>query len=631
MMGAMIKLEYANPESGISRMVQRHVKPRPITTVTEWADKNRKLTTEGSGEPGQWSTSRTPYLAEIMDSLSVTSPVERVVMMFASQIGKTEVGLNWIGYVMDHSPAAMLVVVPTLEVRKKWVLQRLSPMLRETPPLRELFSGSKRDATNSEDIKTFPGGMVVLAGANSPSSLASMPIKYVLCDEVDSYETEFSDEGDALGVISQRTVTFPRRKILLISTPKKDKGESVIEAEYEKTDMREFHVPCPHCGEYQVLRWKHADGVYGVVPRETTGAVYYVCRADGCGAYIEEHHKPDMLARGRWIPRHPERKARGYHLSALYAPIGLGLSWAELFAEWKEAQHDTGKLKSFLQLKLGETWENKKEGADPLSIVARLETYPEQMPRRVRSIGIDVQKGRVEMSVYDFGPGDECWGIDHIIIEGDVAGQEIWDELRDEIANIRPDCGGIDTGYSATECYAFADKVRWMLITKGIEGKDKPFVEDNETRKRRLRKRRKKGHSPFLVSNTAAMALITQRLNLPSPTEGQSRPGYIHFPKGDPAFDDEFFRQLASSAHVEVKRNKRSVFEWKEKATHPRNEAFDCWKLALAAVRLGGFDLEKPLAPKKAAPDGSTPPPAASQKPAARRSNIGKDEWSGRL
>lgn len=574
---------------------------RPLTTVSAWADAHRILTTEGSGEPGPWRTSRTPYLREILDALSVSSPVERVVLQFASQIGKTEVGLNWIGYVMEHAPAAMLVVVPTLEVRKKWVLQRLAPMLRESPVLRAMFENKKRDATNSEDIKTFPGGLVVLAGANSPSSLASMPIKYVLCDEVDSYETEFSDEGDALGVITQRTVTFPRRKILLISTPKKDKGESIIEGEYDKTDMREFHVPCPHCDTFQVLRWKHANGAYGLRRNEATGTVHYAC--GHCGERIDEHEKPRMLARGRWIPRHPERPARGYHLSALYAPMGLGLTWAQLYAEWQEAQGDTGKLKAFIQLKLGETWENRKEGADPLNLIARLEDYPEAPPKRTRSVGIDVQKDRIEMSVYEFGPGEECWGIDHVIVEGDTMGPAVWDELAGHIQDARPDCGAIDSGYAADQCYAFSLRrdMRWLLLTKGVNHQaNTPFLEDPIQRKQRLRKRRKKGFAPFLVGNVAAMALITQRLNLPAPVEGGARPGYLHFPKGDPAFDDEFFRQLASSAHVEIKRNKKSVFEWSEKATHPRNEAFDCWKLALAAVRLSGVSLtQKPVATDK--------------------------------
>ena len=306
-------------------------RPRPLTTVSAWADQYRILSSKASGEPGPWRTARTPYLREIMDGLSASSPVQRLVLQFAAQTGKTEVGLGWIGYVMHHSPAPMLVVVPTLEVRKRWTKQRLDPLINETPALRELLANRKRDAANAEDMKDFPGGILVIGGANSPASLASMPIRYVLCDEVDRFPWEVGQEGDPLGLIDERTKTFPRRKVLLVSTPTV-KGLSRIETEYEKSDMRQYHVPCPHCGEYQVLRWRHDDGSYGLVHSAATGATRYACRA--CGTLIDEHHKPAMLERGLWIPRHPERPVRGYHLSGLYSPLGLGFTWSELWDKW---------------------------------------------------------------------------------------------------------------------------------------------------------------------------------------------------------------------------------------------------------------------------------------------------------
>lgn len=602
----------------VLRAMAAFLRPRPLTTVSQWADRHRVLSSKASAEAGQWRTDRTPYLREILDHLSASARTQRVVLCFAAQVGKTEVGLNWIGYVMHHAPAPMLVVLPSLEIRKRWVLQRLAPMLRESTVLREMFANRKRDAANSEDVKDYPGGLLVLSGANSPASLASMPIKYVVCDEVDSYDTELGDEGDPLKLITQRQSNFPRRKLLLVSTPKKPKGESLIENAYLDSDQRQYHVPCPHCDTLQPLLWRHPDGSHGLKRNDATGEVYYGCRA--CGERIQEHHKPAMLAAGRWIARRPDHPTRGYHLTALYAPIGLGLSWRELWDEWLDAQTDTSKLKSFIQTKLAETWEAKKEGVDATRLVARLEVYPEHMPRRLRAVGIDVQKGRIEMSVWDFGPGEECWAIDHIIVEGDEAATETWDALYAEIDAIRPDCGAIDSGYAATQVYAFAARLRWLLVTKGIEGTDKTFVEDPESRRKRLRKRRKKGHAPLLVGNVAAMMLITQRLNLPAPDPGQPMPGYLHLPKGDPAFDDEYLRQLASSAYVEEKRQKKTVYVWKEKATHPRNEAFDCWKLALFAARLTGKPMQ---ARHDTEPDATaTAPPMPTPTPTNARPGL---------
>ena len=163
-------------------VLAKSVRPRPLTTVSAWSDKYRILTSKGSGEPGQWRTDRTPYLREILDHLSATSAVQRLVLMFAAQTGKTEVGLNWIGYVMQHAPAPMLVVLPTLEVRKRWVRQRLDPLLNETPVIRQIFDNRRaRDAGNAEDLKDFPGGMLVVGGANSPASLASR-LQAARCD-----------------------------------------------------------------------------------------------------------------------------------------------------------------------------------------------------------------------------------------------------------------------------------------------------------------------------------------------------------------------------------------------------------------------------------------------------------------
>lgn len=140
------------------RVLSASCKPKPPQTVSQWSDQFRVLSGKASGEAGKWRTDRTPYLREIMDSLSVRSSVQRIVMMFAAQLGKTEVGLNWIGYVMDQAPGPMLTVVPTLEVRKRWVKQRLDPLLTETPVLRKSFDGKRsRDSSNAEDMKDFPG------------------------------------------------------------------------------------------------------------------------------------------------------------------------------------------------------------------------------------------------------------------------------------------------------------------------------------------------------------------------------------------------------------------------------------------------------------------------------------------
>ena len=579
----MILGDTASMRAELYGVLSMSCRPRAITTVSKWADTHRVLSSKGSSEPGKWKTSRTPYLQEIMDHLSVTSPVQRVVMMFASQVGKTEAGLNWLGYIMEHAPAPALVVLPTLEVRKRWVRQRLDPMLNETPVLRQIVdSRSKRDGSNAEDMKDYPGGMLVVGGANSPASLASMPIRYVLLDEVDRFPWEVGQEGDPIGLIDERTKTFPRRKLLMVSTPTV-KGGSRIEMEYEKSDMREYHVPCPHCGQYQVLRWKHADGNYGLIHSDATGDVFYACRE--CGARIDEHHKPAMLAKGRWIPRHPDRKIRGYHLNGLYSPLGLGFTWKELWDSWQDAHGDTANLKRFVNTTLAETWEEQGDSIDDLALISRLEDYGEETPWLYITAGVDVQKDRLEATIDGWSSGEENWTIDHLIIPGDTALPDVWADLEDELKACNINIACIDSGYNTSMVYEFCATRAWAIPIKGVTGMGRPLIEDERRRRQRLRRRRKKGNPVEPIGVDQGKALIYARLKIID-----AGPQYIHFPR-TPAFDDEYFTQLAAEKLITKVRGGRPFQEWKQ--TRPRNEALDCKVYSLAALRLGNPDFEK--------------------------------------
>lgn len=557
------------------------IKPRPAKTVSTWADSYRVLTSKGSGEPGIWRTDRTPYLREIMDELSASSATQRVVLMFAAQTGKTEVGLNWLGYVMHHAPGPMLTVLPTIEVAERWVMQRLNPMLVEVPALREIYNAQRsRDAANSKYIKDFPGGVLVIGGANSPASLASMPIRYVLCDEVDRFPWETGREGDPLGLIDERTKTFPRRKVLLVSTPT-IKGTSRIESEYNASDMREYRVPCPHCATRQVLKWRHEDGTYGLRHDAATGETYYSCRE--CGERIFEHHKTQMLAGGRWVARHPGRAVRGYWLSGLYSPVGLGFTWTELWQKWESCHGDTANLKRFINTTLGETWEERGDSVNDALLIGRLETYPANIQSRVVTAGVDVQKDRLEATIVAWGALEEAWVLDHIIIPGDTARMDVWDDLHDDLVAAGVQFAAIDSGYNTSMVYDFTASRRWAIAIKGVTGTSRPLIEDERKRAQRMRARRKRGTHVEPIGVDQGKALIYSRLKLTQPGAG-----YIHFPNAG-AFDDEYFAQVAAEKLVTKIKGGRPHSEWVQ--TRSRNEALDCLVYATAAARLSGVDL----------------------------------------
>ncbi len=275
----------------------------------------------------------TPYLQELMDALSPRHPAQRVVFMKGSQLGASESGCNWIGYVIHHAPGPMLAVQPSVELAKRFSQQRIDPLIEESPSLRAKVAPARsRDSGNTVLSKEFPGGILVLTGANSAVGLRSMPVRYLFLDEVDAYPPSADDEGDPVTLAEARTRTFSwRRKVFLASTPT-IKGLSRIEREYEASDRRRFFVPCPHCGHPQHLMFERLRWQKG---QPETAA--YVC--EGCEQPIAEHHKTQMLAEGEWRPMavSVDPLSIGFHLSSLYSPVGW-LSWERIAREWEACQ-----------------------------------------------------------------------------------------------------------------------------------------------------------------------------------------------------------------------------------------------------------------------------------------------------
>jgi phage terminase large subunit GpA-like protein len=241
------------------------LRPPPQLTVSQWAERHRILGSRASSEPGPWRTSRTPYLREVMDALSAVHPARRVVFMKGAQVGATESGNCWLGYILHHVPAPALAVQPTVELAKRFSRQRIDPLLEETPALKERVAPARaRDSGNTLLSKEFPGGILVLTGANSAVGLRSMTARFLFLDEIDAYPGDVEGEGDPIALAEARARTFGwRRKAFLVSTPT-IAGRSRIEREYAASDQRRYFVPCPHCGEmqwlkFERLRWEKGD------------------------------------------------------------------------------------------------------------------------------------------------------------------------------------------------------------------------------------------------------------------------------------------------------------------------------------------------------------------------------------
>ena len=390
--------------------------PEPALLVSDWADKHRMLGSRGSAEPGPWRTNRTPYLRDVMDALSPAHPARRVVFMKGAQVGGTECGNNWIGYVIHHAPGPMLAVQPTTELAKRFSDQRIDPLVEETPAIRQRVAPARsRDSGNRQLSKEFPGGQLVMTGANSAVGLRSMSARFLFLDEVDAYPGDVEGEGDPVALAEARARTFGwRRKTLLVSTPTIS-GLSRIEREYLASDQRRFFLPCPHCAAMQWLRFERL-----VWEKGEPDSARYLCEA--CDGAIGEQHKTAMLAGGEWRPTAiaGDPHAIGFHISALYSSVGW-FSWSQAVRDWEAAQGDDRAIKTFRNTVLGETWQESGEAPDWQRLYDRREEWAPGTVAEgglLLTAGVDVQRDRLEASIWAWAQDRQSWLIEHRILVG---------------------------------------------------------------------------------------------------------------------------------------------------------------------------------------------------------------------
>jgi phage terminase large subunit GpA-like protein len=601
---------FADPAEFVADILRRHLAVPPVMRCSDWADKFRRIAK--GPEKGLWRTDRTPYLREPMNCMDPENPVQKVVMQFATQLGKSEVIYNSIFKRIHLSPMDMMMVQPTLQDAKDHSSQRFTQTAKLMPQVISRIAETRsRDETNTLFTKEIADGSATLffSGANSARSLASKPLGFAACDEVDGYPLDVDGEGDPIGLVTERMSNFPNRKLLMCSTPT-TKDFSTIEAEYLASDRRRYWVPCPHCLALQVLTWG-ADKEYGIKylktaagePRPETAV--YVC--EHCGAAIENHHKTGMLADGRWIADQPGAQngtVAGFHLSKLYSPVGWK-SWEMLVRDWVSARDaakngDVSKLKRFVNTSLAETWEEQGDRANEHELRKRAADFPLRTVRGdmfVMTIGADVQGDRLEAYRWAWGRGMERQLVDREVIYGDPAQPEVWQRLteyrRTPVLNVHGrevpllatmiDSGGHHTQAVYSYCRAFQGERVHATKGQSQAGKailGRPSAQDVNYRGEKA----KRGVKLWPIGADTAKAEIYGRLRL-----GVPGPGYIHLTRELPA---EVFEQLTAERLVTRYVKGHAKLEW-VKPAGKRNEALDCAVLALAAAHWAGVDRWK--------------------------------------
>lgn len=620
------------------------MKPPDDLTVTEWAEKNRRLSAESSAEPGPWRTERTPYLREPMNAW--TDPkIRHIVMVAASQVGKSEFLNNCIGYVIDQDPGSILFVHPTTIDAKEYSKLRIAPMIRDCPTLRKKVSDPKsRDSGNTILQKTYPGGILTMCGSTEAHALASKPIRYVLGDERDRWALSAGNEGDPWDLAMARQTTFYNAKSGEVSTPTV-KNASAIEAAYATGTMERWKSRCPHCGEYHEIQWadirfEHDEIIIAGKKTYKVRSVCYAC--PGCGCISTEAEM--KRAPARWEADNPAAYEQGTRSFWLNAFVSQWASWESIILKYLNAIGSTRKMQVVYNTCFGELWEDRGDLEDEDSLMARREEYPAELPEGVLVLtaGVDTQDDRMEYEIVGHGHFGETWGIEKGIVMGRPDDDAVWAQL-DELVFDRVlrfengvglkmsmsfvDEGGHFTQEVRMQCRARLGKK--VFCIKGMPGSDKPYTAPPKKQKIIIKQTAVGTCWQYQIGVDSGKEVIMDNLRVQTPGAK-----YCHFPKRDD-YGSGYFTGLLSEVKV-YDPNKKQPWQWKKIPGHERNEALDCRNYALAVFKALPKNLDeidrrlKEAGGERAPAPVATPvmpPPAAKQRPKRRSRKKYYDDW----
>lgn len=623
------------------------LEPPPELTVSEWAERHRMLPEASAARGGKWANATAPYLVGVMDA--VTDPAVRVLAIEAAhQVGKTEALNNVVGYHIHHDPCSILMVLPTAAMAEAHSKERLADMIRSTPELAAVVRDKAQPRTQAQQsestlsMKMFPGGYVMLGGANSPNAFRRVAIRLGVGDDVDSWPPVVGEEGDPVDLLINRGTSFYDARTVFVSTPTLKGGR--IDTLFTRSDRRRYFIPCPRCGRRDWITWNDPEHLRVGYDGEDPQTARLECPSQdhgGCGGRMIEPERRAMVAQGEWraTAQAQEPGLVGFHLPAMVSTLG-DVTLPGLVAKWLSARA-RGKepLRVFINTSLAEGWEDRGATIEPHTLLARRESYGEDVDvpawAPCLTAGVDVQLDRFELEVIAWGPAGERAVVDWRAIPGDPKRPETQAALLEALGTRYRHATGhmlpvhaacIDSGYATEEVYDFvlAHQHRRIFATKGVAGRSGEPIVGKVSEKTYGRRSRPVRLYPINVDD--AKAEILGALSIVA-----AGPGYFHFPE---RVDEDFFSQLCAE-HRETRYNKAKV------ATHTvwvqdreRNEALDCAVLCLAALKLLNPNLRHmaeelaAAAPPNGDGGGGSPAPQPQARPQQRRT--GRSGYLGR-
>ena len=559
------------------REALRQLKPPEDISVSEWAEKYRTLDSKTSAMPGPWRNDKTPYLVEVMDELN-NHETQEIVFCKPAQIGGTEAELNMTGYCIQQDPAPMVIVYPTDKLGESVAVNRIKPMVKTSPTLRERFYELRSQKMEMQ----FEGMYLTIVGSNSASDLASRAAKYLFLDEVDKYPGASKKEADPISLARERTKTYVNRKIYMTSTPTIKSGhiwKNLLDCDVEK----HYFVPCPHCGEMIELKFANLQfpkKEEGLTASDRADQAVYVCQE--CGCVITDQYKARMLRYGEWRIAKENNSARrkiGYWISVLYSPF---VRFSEIALEWINSQGDNERLQNFVNSWLAEPWEDTRLTTSADTVLERQTEFEEfTVPTWAKFLtgGVDVQETCMYYTIRAWGNFITSQNICHgqAMSWADIERVMNYGYLKDNGEQLVVSLCLIDSGFDTDAVYDFcANNSDWALPAKGSS---RVMTEHFHLSKINKADSRAYGMNLCVVDGGKYKDMIAARMK-----KDNGRGAWMVYQ----GCDMEYAKQVTAEHKVQMKKGDQTVAAWELKASHTANHLLDCEVYAFAAADILG-------------------------------------------
>ena len=574
--------------------------PPEQLTVSEWAEEYRALDSKSSAMPGKWSNSITPYLVGIMDEFN-NYETEEIIFCKPTQVGGTEALQNMIGYIVMQDPSPTMIVYPTDTLAKSISENRLQPALKATPEIKERFD------ENSPLLELqFEGMYLSLTGSNTPSGLASKPIRFLMMDEVDKYPGASNREADPIKLARERTKTFHNKKIYMTSTPTIKTGH-IWKAKESADIEKHFFVPCPHCGEYIEFKFSNIrfPKEEGMSYADRAEFATYVCQE--CGCAISDNDKHNMLRYGEWrIVRHNTKYVRtvAFWINTLYSPF---VRWADIAKEFLLTKDDPDDFQNFVNSWLAEPWEDTKLKTSAELVLERQTSVPSlTVPSwaKIITAGVDVQEASFYWTI-------RAWG-DFLTSQNIAHGQALSFEEIDRVMNLEylteegvpmvVNLCLMDSGDQTDMVYDFC--VLHSDYTLPVKGSSHAQLSHYKLSKINKENSSAYGMTLVMVDGDKYKDMIAGRMQKPN-----GKGSWMVYE----GCDEEYAQQVTAEHKINVKKNGVVRQTWVQKHSHGDNHYLDAEVYAMAAADVLGvrtLHLQNEDVPKRdnsaAAPEPET-------------------------